>query len=86
MPRKKAGFYSDEAHIERLKALLKWAERNEELQGCLKRKALKKATRLLREESIERFGIGTRHANEYAKIILARLKVKKEIYTEWGFL
>lgn len=86
MPRKKTGFYSNEAHIERLKTILKWAEENEELQRCLKRKALKKAARLIREESIERFGIGTRHANEYAKIVLARLKIRKEIYTKWGFI
>ena len=37
-------------------------------------------------EYLERFGIGTRHANEYAKIVLARLKIRKKFYTKWGFI
>ena len=82
----KIGFYSTEAHLERLKGLLEWAKTNDQIQRCLKRNALKKATRLIKEESIERYGVGTRHANEYAKIILTRLKTKAEIYTKWGFL
>jgi len=85
-PRKR--FYSHEAHLERLKELLEWAKTNEQIQKCLKRNALKKASRLIKEKSIERFGVGSRSANEYAKIIIARLKTKtsQHIYTKWGFL
>lgn len=79
-------FYSSAAHLERLKELLEWAETNDQIQGCLKRNALNKAARLVREESMARFGVGARYANEYAKIIVARLKTKAEIYTKWGLL
>jgi hypothetical protein len=32
------------------------------------------------------YGVGSKLASEYAKIILARLKAKEKIYTKWGFL
>jgi hypothetical protein len=79
-------YYSDAAHLERLQELLEWAKTNAQIQRCLKRQSLKKALRLIKEKSIEQFGVSTRHANEYAEIILTRLKIKREIYTKWGFL
>jgi len=80
-------FYSREAHIERLEELLEWAKTNEQIQKCLKHNALKKANRLIKEESMERFGVGSRVATEYAKIITTCLKTKTSqyIYTKWGF-
>jgi len=63
-------FYSSIAHIERLKELLEWAKKNDELKKCLKHNALKKAERLIKEESLERYGISSSFAKEYAKISL----------------
>jgi len=81
-------FYSRQAHIERLKELLEWAKTDEQIQKCLRNNALQKANRLTKEESIERFGVGTRVATEYAKIIIACLKTKTSqyIYAKWGFI
>jgi len=79
-------FYSREAHLERLKDLLDWAKTNEQVQKCLKSKALKKAARLIIAESVERHGVDTRYASEYAKVIIARLRSKAEVYTKWDML
>jgi len=77
-------FYSSGAHLERLTELLEWAKTNDQVQKCIKHNALKKATRLIKEESIERYGVSATYANKYARIVLARLKTEFEIYTEWG--
>jgi hypothetical protein len=79
-------FYSSEAHHERLKELSEWAKTNEQVQKCLKNKALKKTARLIAEEGITRFGVDKRYAYDYARIIIARLRSKAEIYTKWGFI
>ena len=81
-------FYSRRAHIERLEELLEWAKTNEQVQKCLKHNALKKANRLIKEEGLERFGVGSRVATEYAKIIITCLKTKTSqyIYAKWGFV
>jgi hypothetical protein len=79
-------FYSREAHLERLKDLLSWARTDEQVQKCIKNKALKKAARLIVEQGMEKFGVDKRYAWEYAKVIIARLKSKVEIYTKWGFI
>jgi len=79
-------FYSREAHSERLRDLLNWARTDEQVQKCIKNKALKKAARLIAEQGMEKFGVDKRYAWEYAKVIIARLKSKVEIYTKWGFI
>jgi hypothetical protein len=79
-------FYSREAHLERLKDLLNWARTDEQLQRCIKNKALKKAARLIAEQGIEKFGVDKRYASEYAKVIIVRLMSKVEIHTKWGFI
>jgi hypothetical protein len=79
-------FYSKEAHLERLKDLLNWAKGNEQVQKCLKNKAFKKATRLIAEEAIMRYGVDKRYAVQYAKMVLARLESKVEIHTKWGLI
>lgn len=79
--------YPNKVHLERLKKLLKWAEANEQIQSCLKRNAIKKAIRLIAEESIKRYNVGKKYANNYAKIIVARMKSKRaRIQTIWGDL
>ena len=82
----KSGFYSREAHVERLNELFEWAKTNEQILKCLKRDTRKKANRLLKEESMGRFGIGSRLANEYAKVTFVRLKTGRSVYTRWGLL
>ena len=79
-------FYSNFAHSERLRELLEWAKTNEQIQKCLKRNAMKKAERLIKQESIERYGIGSNYAVKYAKLVIVRLRKGSEIYTEWGIL
>jgi|GEM_PF-276678 ribonuclease J len=79
-------FYSKEAHLERLKDLLSWAKEEGQVQKCLKNKAFKKATRLIAEEAINRYGVDKRYAVQYARMVLARLKSKVEIQTKWGLI
>jgi hypothetical protein len=79
-------YFSKEAHLERLNDLLKWAQTNKEISECLAKDTKMKATRLLREESKKRFGVGTRLAKEYAQITYVRLKTQRELYTRWGYL
>lgn len=89
MPKRKAKYgkyYSEEAHTERLNELLNWAKSNEEITNCLKRENKMKATKLLREEGIRRFGVRSYVANEYAEIIYAKLKTQRPLYTKYGYL
>jgi len=79
-------YYSKEAHLERLNELLNWAETIKEISECLRKDAKMKATRLLREESKKRFGVGTRLAKEYAQVTYVRLKTQGKLYTRWGYM
>jgi len=65
---------------------LDWAKTNKQFQKCIKNKALQKASRIIAEEGTERSGVDKRYASEYAKVVIARLKSKAEIYTKWGFI
>jgi len=61
-------------------------EASEGVKKCLKRKAFKKAERLIRQEGLERYGVSSTYAAKYTKILLTRLRKGSEIQTEWGTL
>jgi hypothetical protein len=61
---------------------LKWAKGEGQVQKCLKNKAFKKATRLIAEETITRYGVDKRYAVQYARMVLARLESRVEVQTK----